>query len=79
MAIMIPTKPYDFDEKSMEDQMFYSLAKLPDDYYVFYSYKTITIRDGVQKEKETDFVIYNKNKGILVIEAKAGKVKMIDG
>lgn len=31
MAIMIPTKPYDFDEKSMEDQMFYSLAKLPDD------------------------------------------------
>ena len=79
MAIMIPTKPYDFDEKSMEDQMFYSLAKLPDDYYVFYSYKTITIKDGVQKEKETDFVIYNKNKGILVIEAKAGKVKMIDG
>lgn len=74
MAVMIPEKPRMFSEASLENIMFESLAALPDDYYVFHSFKIVTETEGVFHESETDFVIFNRKKGIICIEAKAGQV-----
>lgn len=79
MAIMIPEKPKHFEKASLEDVMFDSLRSLPDDYYVFHSFKIGTITDDTFYESETDFVIFNKNKGILCLEAKAGQIRYENG
>lgn len=73
MALMIPDKPIDITESSLEDVMFEALEKLPDDYYVFHSFKILNCDDGFYHESETDFVIFNGKKGIICLEAKAGK------
>ena len=78
MAIMIPETLLEFNEYSREDIIFDALKMLPDDYYVFHSFKISTVRDGTLKDGETDFVIYNRFKGILCIEAKAGSVRYED-
>lgn len=75
MAIMVPSFPYGFTPASHEDDIFECLQnKLSDDYYVFHSFKLTDLKNGTWKEKEIDFVIYNKSKGLLFIEAKAGEV-----
>lgn len=74
MAIMIPHVPNEFTPESREGEMFSSLQKLPDDYYVFHSFRIINIIDSEWKENEIDFVIFNRNKGIICLEAKAGQV-----
>ncbi len=74
MAIMIPSFPYGFKPESHEDEMFRSLQRLPNNYYVFYSFLLGDIINGTWKEKEIDFLIYNRKLGIMVIEAKAGQV-----
>ena len=79
MAKMIPEIPRDFAPSSLEGVMFESLSNLPEEYYVFHSFKIVTIRDGVIRESETDFVIFNPDKGILSLEAKAGHVSYDDG
>lgn len=76
---MIPQKPKTFSPNSLEDIMFESLALLADDYFVFHSFRIVTVEDGVLRESETDFVIFHKKKGILSIEAKAGRVYYEDG
>ena len=79
MAIMYPEKPKEFSPNSKEDLMFEALEKLPDSYYVFHSFKIVNVTDNTLYESETDFVIFNPDKGILCIEAKAGNVKYEDG
>lgn len=79
MAIMYPDKPKEFSINSKEDLMFEALAKLPDSYYVFHSFKIVNIIDNSIYESETDFVIFHPQKGILCIEAKAGNVKYEEG
>lgn len=80
MAIMIPERPYYMDPKSNEDLIFDSLQKyLPDDYYVFHSFRIYREKGDTVQDKEFDFVIYCRNKGIMVIEAKAGNVYCKDG
>ena len=79
MAVMIPPKPYYFDEKSQEDLMFSALEKLPDDYYVFHSYRIYKEINKTLNESEIDFLIYNKHKGLLVIEAKSGQIRCHGG
>lgn len=74
MAIMIPSKPVIISEGSREDEMFIALSRLPDDYYVFHSFVLVTNTEGILRESETDFVIFNPQKGILCLEAKAGHV-----
>ena len=74
MAIMIPSISQDFSPESREGEMFSSLQKLPDDYYVFHSFRIIKLEDNTWKENEIDFVIFNKDKGLLCLEAKAGDV-----
>ena len=75
MAIMVPSFPYGFTPASREDELFECLQnKLSDDYYVFHSFKLADLKNGTWKEKEIDFVIYNKAKGLMFIEVKAGQV-----
>ena len=72
MAIMIPEKPKDFQPESREDIMFSALERLPDDYYILHSFQINKINgDNSLFDSEADFVIFNRNKGILCIEAKA--------
>ena len=74
MANMMPSKPRECSKNSLEDVMFEALYHLPDEYYVFHSFKIITIRNDLLQESETDFVVFNPAKGILCLEAKAGHV-----
>ena len=76
---MYPDKPKEFAQNSREDVMFEILRSLPDTYYVFHSFSIVTLVDGVLYESETDFVIFNQQKGIMCIEAKAGQVKYENG
>lgn len=73
MAKMFPEKPYEIPEFSKEDIMFNALQDLPQDYYVFHSFKIVSLENNSIQESETDFVIFHPEKGILCIEAKAGK------
>jgi len=79
MAIMVPRIPKDYTPESKEDLIFHALEKLSDDYYVFHSFKMLDIIDSVWSEREIDFLVFNKEKGILVIEAKAGAVRCEQG
>lgn len=74
MAHMMPSKPRECLKNSLEDVMFEALSHLPNEYYVFHSFKIITVRDDLLQESETDFVIFNPAKGILCLEAKAGHI-----
>lgn len=77
MAHMIPPTPKEFNPKSDEGKVFNALKLLPDDYYVFHS---VVVKEIVDKnkhekeirEREIDFVVANRKKGILFIEAKNG-------
>lgn len=79
MAIMIPEKPIDIPVGSHEDEMFIALSNLPDEYFVFHSFVILSNVNGVQYESETDFIIFNPQKGIICIEAKAGQVRCESG
>lgn len=79
MAIMYPNKPREFMKNSKEDIMFEALSKLPDSYYIFHSFSIVNVSDGIIHESETDFVIFNPQKGIMCLEAKAGNVKYENG
>lgn len=73
-AIMIPTQPRMYDENSHEDFIFNRLRELPSDFYVIHSFCSTDILDNVFVEKEADFIIFHPQKGILVLEAKAGGI-----
>lgn len=73
MAKMFPEKPYEIIQYSKEDIMFKAFETLSEDYMVFHSFNIVSIKDGNIEESETDFVVFHPNKGIICIEAKAGK------
>ena len=79
MAIMYPDIPHDFPPASREGIMFDCLKNLPEEYYVFHSFKIINVIDSSMFESETDFIIFHPQKGIICLEAKAGKIKCADG
>lgn len=74
MAHMVPEEMLDFDPKSREDVIFKALRKgLDDKYWVFHSFSVNqTSLNGAFYEKEVDFLVYHREKGILCIEAKNG-------
>lgn len=76
---MIPSIPNDYAPESREGELFASLQKLSDDYYVFHSFRIINVTNDNWKENEIDFVIFNRHKGIICLEAKAGRVQCVDG
>jgi len=75
MAHMIPETMLEFDPQGREDVVFNALKiGLGDDYWVLHSCNVNqTGRDGAFYEKEVDFVIYHREKGILCIEVKNGR------
>lgn len=79
MAIMYPEKPHECPPESREEMMFDCLKRLPHEYYVFHSFKIVRVVDDTVLESETDFVIFHPDKGIVCIEAKAGRPKYQDG
>lgn len=79
MARMIPDEIGYFDKKSGENELFYALEKLPNDYYVFHSYRINLFTEQGLHEGEADFLIFNPKYGVLLIEAKNGKVYCDNG
>lgn len=79
MAVMIPEIPNPFQTGSLEDVMFEALRKLLDSCMVFHSFRLTEVKDGILNESETDFIIFDREKGILCLEAKAGSVSFRDG
>ena len=78
-AIMIPSKPRTYDEKSLENIIFESLSMLPDDFVVVHSFDNVCVIDNVLSEHECDFVVFNPKLGVVFIESKAGKFRYEDG
>ena len=79
MAIMCPSVPKEHSAASREGEIFNVLSGLPDTYYVFHSLTVVNITADGLVEHEGDFVIFNREKGILCIEAKAGRVYFENG
>lgn len=79
MAVMIPETPHIFEPASQEGLMFDALTLLPDDYYVFHSFRISTVQDNTFHESETDFVIFHKKHGVICLEAKAGHIQYKNG
>lgn len=73
MATMLPSIPREYTLESKEGLMFDALKNgLPDDYFVFHSVKLLQEEENLIRESECDFIVYNRHKGLLFIEAKAG-------
>lgn len=72
---MYPDVPHECTSDSREKLMFNALKELSEEYYVFHSFKIVSVVANVITASETDFVIFHPDKGILCIEAKAGKIK----
>lgn len=73
---MIPSDGGTFNHASGEEKMFNALKQLPDDYYVFHSYRVVEIiPDKGLNENEIDFFIFNPNYGCLFLECKNGNVE----
>ena len=71
MAHMIPSEGGYFNPISKEKEMFDALKTLPDDYYVFHSYRLVRlIPDKGLNENEIDFLVFNPKYGCLFIECK---------
>lgn len=83
MATMIPSVPKDFDPRSLEGEIFNSLQKLPDSFYIFHSLTFIRDRGEAEgkclENREIDFLVFNSEYGLLCVEAKAGQVRFKDG
>ncbi len=79
MATMLPNTPRTFTPASLEDIMFEALKALPDDYYVFHSFKITSTADNTLDESEMDFLIFHRKYGILCLEAKAGRIRYENG
>ena len=75
-ARMIPSLgPAEHDAWSREGEIYYALSKLPDDFTVIHSYKMLEVVNGnAVEQREADFLVFNRKLGILVIEAKAGRI-----
>ena len=75
MAIFYPAKPLYNNNSFGEKQIFEALHLLSDDYIIFYStmWHKKNICGNVQWG-EADFTIFNKKKGILVVEVKSGNI-----
>lgn len=78
-AIMIPSKPRTYDEKSLENILFESLSTLPDDFVVVHSFDNVCVINNVLSEHECDFVVFHPKLGVIFIESKAGKVRYENG
>jgi len=74
MAIFIPPVPFDFHGSQGEEEVFEALKNLPDSIYIFHSLRWVghSARSAVQGE--ADFVIFDPQRGLMIIEVKSGKI-----
>lgn len=79
MAIMYPETPKECSPESHEEDVFYALSKLSNDYYVFHSLTLLRRNNGKLEEHEADFIVFNQKKGLLCIECKAGQIRYSEG
>ena len=80
MAKIYPNVQDDYHGSYGEFQIFQSLKKLPNDWNIYHSLNwKDRSRNGRITWGEADFVIFNKNYGILVIEVKSGGISFKDG
>lgn len=81
MARMIPERMLDFDPASREDVVFNALKNgLGEDYVVFHSLNVNQMgAHDVFYEKEIDFLVYHREKGILCLEVKNGSAISYSG
>lgn len=80
MANIYPIIPDSFNSSYGERQIFNSLNGLPDDWNIYYSVNwQKRSRRGKITWGEADFLIFNKQYGILVIEVKSGGIAFIEG
>lgn len=82
MAEILP-KSFDYyDTGSSGERKIYESLKenLTDDWLVIHSYRWIKLQSstGRKSQGEGDFILFNRFKGILVIEVKGGDVEYID-
>lgn len=76
MATMIPSDGGIFNPASGEEKIFNALKQLPEDYYVFHSYRVVELVPEIGlNENEIDFFIFNPNYGCLFLECKNGNVE----
>ncbi len=73
MAILIPHTPFVTKSEGEIDLFPLFKLQLSDEYYVFHSLRWI--RGDHKFDGEIDFVIFHKEKGILLIEVKSGIIK----
>lgn len=59
--------------------MFEALKSLPDSCMIFHSFRLTDVKAGILNESETDFIIFDRERGVLCLEAKAGAVSFRDG
>lgn len=80
MAKIYPEIVEDYHGSYGEFQIFESLKQLPNDWYIYHS---LNWKDRSKNGRiiwgEADFVIFNKNYGILVVEVKSGGISFKDG
>ena len=80
MARMIPSKgAREHDPRSHEGAIYASLQTLDDSYIVVHSMSLVSVANNAVKENEADFILFNKEKGIICFEAKAGQISYSDG
>ncbi|MCR5187432.1 MAG: NERD domain-containing protein [Treponema sp.] len=74
MAVMIPTTIDDLEKAKIahEDEIFNKLKEINDNnLYVFHSYVTMDMHQNTLEEHEIDFIIFHRELGLIVMEAKA--------
>ena len=80
MAKIYPEIVEDYHGSYGEFQIFESLKQLPNDWYIYHSLNwKDRSKNGRITWGEADFVIFNKNYGILVVEVKSGGISFKDG
>ncbi len=80
MAKIYPEIEEEYHGSYGEFQIFESLKQLPNDWYIYHSLNwKDRSKNGRITWGEADFVIFNKNYGILVIEVKSGGISFKEG
>lgn len=82
MAEILPKSPMYYDTGSSGERRIYESLrdKLDDNWLVIHSFRWIKFSSstGRKSQGEGDFILFNKSKGILVIEVKGGEVEYVD-
>lgn len=80
MARMIPATVRDFHGSEGEERAFYALRGLPEEVTVIHSFRWLHpggargVNTKMRAQGEGDFVLFDRTKGVLVIEVKGGDV-----